>query len=390
MHGARAARQKPNETCACGSGAKFKRCCGAKRAAAAPAAGAPRLAHAAAPAPGANAAAVPWLEEEMRRLAQEACAAVHAGNWPRVSRRSVSALLLVGDAFCAGAAASDAVAVQLTSRAVGMLSFLAMPDIQRMQLGHFRHDEAEDACLRCLALLTPPHTFWARGLTCLTHAAWRDVPLGANDVRITLAPAVAHAVSQQGRLSDAHRGLATVYTFAQRRLDEAHACLLRALAAAAAEPPSPARQRRRAQVYLDCGNLVGRCEIGGVNWQAEAAPAGRQSCSSLTERMAPPAQLARTQPSGLRCAGWHAPAWMPWRKRVRQPQRVRALPSARTRSVTLSWRRTRASGRTAALAARRRHRQWCCATARSAAQTRLRRSGRGCFAWLRTATLPLR
>jgi hypothetical protein len=183
----------------------------------------------------------------------------------------VSALLLVGDAFCAGAAASDADAVQLTSRAVGMLSFLAMPDIQRMQLGHYRHDEAEDACLRCLALLTPPHTFWARGLTCLTHAAWRDAPLGANDVRITLAPAVAHAVaSQEGMLSGAHRGLATVYTFAQRRPAEAHACLLRALAAVAAEPPGPARQRRRAQVYLDCGNLVGRCEIGGADWQVEA------------------------------------------------------------------------------------------------------------------------
>jgi hypothetical protein len=159
----------------------------------------------------------------------------------------------------------------LVSVVASALALLASPDIRRMQLGHFRHAEAEDACLRCLALLTPPHTFWARGLTCLTHAAWRDAPLGPDDVRITLAPAVAHAVaSQEGRLSDAHRGLSAVYTFAQRPPAEAHACMLRALAAVADEPPSPARQRRRAQVYLDCGNLVGRCKIGGADWQAEA------------------------------------------------------------------------------------------------------------------------
>jgi hypothetical protein len=112
---------------------------------------------------------------------------------------------------------------------------------------------AEDCHARALSLLLPPHApFWARAITTLTHAAWRDTPLG-RDARCVVAPAVALELSSRV-LRTTHTDMGLAYSRAGGRAADAAAAFERALAALAREPPGPERDVTAAGLHENIGN----------------------------------------------------------------------------------------------------------------------------------------
>jgi hypothetical protein len=222
-------KQKPNELCACGSGAKHKKCCAAK------------------PAPAPAATARGTVPAEMHRLYLEGRAAQQANEWSRAQRRATSALLAGGEAVCAGHAVSAALCERFGFVFAVLISVQCHPG--RCLLG-----EAQDCYARSLAMLLPPYTFWARALTTLSHAGWRDTPLGADDVRITL-PA---ALVRDAPWSHLHLTMADAFRLVGRT-DDAIACYERTLAALVLEPEQRRNVHQMASILQNLGGQHEHC-----------------------------------------------------------------------------------------------------------------------------------
>jgi hypothetical protein len=116
--------------------------------------------------------------------------------------------------------------------------------------------DAANCYERFMSVFLPPHAFWARGITRFAHASWRDTPLGADDVRITLTPAAVRAVaptedggSHGVTMSKLHGNMAITLSYGgPERNAYAIACYERALAALRAGlPRSAARDLREAK-----------------------------------------------------------------------------------------------------------------------------------------------
>jgi hypothetical protein len=264
MKAAAGGKQKPNEACGCGSGAKFKKCCGGAGASAAAAheRAAPQPAGAAAAA----AAAAPPREqhhhpspEALNRTFAEAGEAVEAGEWARALRRVAAVLSPAGVALAAahthhaGERAPWSVA-QMAEVARVVVRCLNYACTAQSQPGRPLLGDACDAHARALAILTPPHTFWARALTCLTHAAWRDAPLDAADERVTLPPAVTGPLCCK-LLSATHECMAEGYGRLHGHAADAIAAYERAVAALALERPGAARDYRESNHLQSIGHL---------------------------------------------------------------------------------------------------------------------------------------
>jgi hypothetical protein len=131
--------------------------------------------------------------------------------------------------------------------------------------------DAVNSYERMLAVFQPPHTFWARGITRLAHARWRDAPLDDDDVRVTLPPAIVRdvvpteddATGDGGvTMSKLHGNMATTLSFGgPERNDYAIACYESAIAALRAGLPScaardlrEARYQKAMAVLHECGN----------------------------------------------------------------------------------------------------------------------------------------
>jgi hypothetical protein len=285
----RGAKQKPNEACACGSGAKYKKCCAGR----APLAAAPpaRAAGVAAHAAGGSSASLVDAVNAVKRYLHEASNAHEAADTPRALRRLSAALALSGTALgaCAAGApgATSFVAGFVTdgvARAPGEDAGRAQPltvadvvledavqaldFVTALHAGAGRLSDAEDAHARCLALLTPPHAIWAHGLCTLSHAAWRDAPCGAADVRIGLSPDAVRPIAIK-LLSGIHLNMGLAYSAAQR-LPEALRSYQRALAALAAHAPGSERDLVECSLWENCGNVWARGAMPAAPAQAAA------------------------------------------------------------------------------------------------------------------------
>jgi hypothetical protein len=237
-------KQKPNELCACGSGDKYKKCCAAR--AALPVAGAARR-HAA-PAE----TVVDSVPPDMERLYREGCAAQQAGEWARAQRRATSALLAGGAWLCAGHVADAVLCWRFRC------TFTLLLEVQ----GHPGRclGEAQDCYARSLAMLYPPRTFWVRALTTLAHAGWRDTPLGADDVRITLPAAMFDSMLRTGLsgLSALHLPMAEAFKLAAGHSEDAIVCYERTMEALALEPENH-RSFQMAHYLQNIGMLHETC-----------------------------------------------------------------------------------------------------------------------------------
>jgi tetratricopeptide (TPR) repeat protein len=262
----RPARQKPNEACGCGSGKKHKKCCGG----------------ASANAPGAAADAFDGLDaatsacmEEIDRLMAEREAAAEAGEWARAKRRATSAVAIAGDGLARGSL-DTAVSTTLAYQTARCLAHALDGALQAQ--GRPVISELEDVHARICALLEPPHRFWARGLTRLSHARWRDAPLDEQDVRLELPAAVAaHFASLW--LRNAHASLGLAY-MACGRLADMVACYERALAACAQEPPGEDRELAAAELHF----FLGQCLLPS---QPDRARACFHAALAAAERAGP-------------------------------------------------------------------------------------------------------
>ncbi len=257
-------QQKPNELCACGSAHKFKKCCGAPLAAAAAAAAVP-------PAPPPDASTGESSAPDIMRLYDEAVAASEAvpQQWGRLLRRCTALLALLSDEVL------SAHTPQGSCPAAATFLDLALCCLKNCTNAHAQPGrpalvKAEDCRARALAILLPPHSFYARGVLCLTHAAWRDTPLDASDARITVAPeAVAPLVLKH--LSAAHGALARGYTRCHTRPAAAIAAYEAANAALRAEPRSAKRHLRESSNWECQGHshaLAGRKDAAQACYDA--------------------------------------------------------------------------------------------------------------------------
>jgi tetratricopeptide (TPR) repeat protein len=266
-------KQKPNDACGCGSGAKFKKCCGGSSSAAAAAGrggghgggggffGSPAASPLPPPPPAAARAA---LTADIARAFAESKAADAAGDLGRATRRCVTALSLAGDAWASGARAWS-----LVKDMVLYLTHLV--DLQSRQ---GRLDAAADCHARALALLLPPHApFWAHALTTISHAAWRDTPLHAADVRAAVAPGVARYVCAR-LLRRVYTDMGLAFSRAGGHAREAMGAYERALEALLAfEPAGAERDVSAAGLQENIGNqLLQRGELVacGVRYAAAA------------------------------------------------------------------------------------------------------------------------
>jgi hypothetical protein len=189
---AAAKKQKPNDACACKSGLKYKRCC-AGGGALTPAAGGtqPAAAGGAQPASGSRSNQLNESTNKLKRLMHEATVAEEEeGDLPRAVRRVTAAVAVAGELLLACARVPGATGLRMTTTgsdgavlvrnttyddvafegAVVSLDFLVSLNARVGSLV-----AAEDALARVVALLCPPHQFYVRGLTTMSHAAWRTL-----------------------------------------------------------------------------------------------------------------------------------------------------------------------------------------------------------------------
>jgi hypothetical protein len=237
----RSARQKPNEACGCGSGKKHKKCCAASADAPVAAAEAPS-------AQDDRDAAARACIEDIERLLAESRAASVAGEWARVVRRATRALAVAGDGLALGRLDADTIATLANGAAI---CFVQVLDASRH--GRPVLSEMEDVHARACALLEPPHRFWARGLTRLSHARWRDAPLDEQDALLQLPARL--AVHFVARLRGAHTALGGAYAVCDRSADMV-ACYRRALEACAQAPPGEDRELSAAFLHHNLGQAL--------------------------------------------------------------------------------------------------------------------------------------
>jgi tetratricopeptide (TPR) repeat protein len=248
------AKQKPNEACACGSGRKFKRCCGGGALSHAPPPP-PQPAAAAAAPRGAGETPRAFLSRELAlpavaRLLAEARAAQATKHWPRAARRVAAALALLGDALCAcGTQRGDAPAGPVL---LGDAVYCFLLAIQA-HTHSGRLAEAEDCYARALALLQA-RPFWAKAMLCAAHTRWRDdAPLDEADVRVALPPPEDAAQLLRG----VHGGMGLAYLQHGERSEAARAALEAGLDALEEEPPGSARDYAAAVLMENLGNSHG-------------------------------------------------------------------------------------------------------------------------------------
>jgi hypothetical protein len=171
----KAAKQKPNDVCACGSAKKFKKCCGA---------GGGVVGGASAPG-GGGSSSLEANRQQLKPLLQSALAASVTADWGSTLRRCERALRFAGDSLCAaGDASRCATAASGVLESVQQLLLLAAS----AHLHQKEHAAADECIARACVVATSPATFWARALTSLTHAAWRTERLLEDDERLTVLP----------------------------------------------------------------------------------------------------------------------------------------------------------------------------------------------------------
>ena len=186
------AAQKPNAACACGSGAKHKKCCGrAESQAPAGAAGGSQLS-------SAQRAAL----MEYNKLMDAAADAADAGDRARAAKLQARA-----------APYAAAAGLEQAHELVLLLS---------VQIGHlYRENDfagAVDCGARALAMLLPPHRYFPAALATFTHANWRDTPLDAADAAVTLPPEMVERARRE-TLSQVHGALGNAYSRNLRVMD---------------------------------------------------------------------------------------------------------------------------------------------------------------------------
>lgn len=266
-----AGKQKPNDACACGSGGKFKKCCGAANSAAnAAAAAAPRARPAGAPVPLSPAGRV-QLKNDIQRAYAEAQAADEAADLARATRRCVTGLALVADAWSDGAGAAS-----IVQQTVLFLHLLV-----ELYSRQNRLSQAEDAHARAERLLErPSRLFWVRALTTVTFAAWReDEPMPPVDSRCIVPLESALARENEELLHRLHTNLGLAYSRAGGRMPQAIAAYEAALSALLARvPPSPDRDVSAAALHENIGNQY------ITNSELEAGAACYEKASRLLAR----------------------------------------------------------------------------------------------------------
>jgi hypothetical protein len=259
-------KQKPNDACGCGSGKKHKKCCGAGGPAGGSDGGGGGGGFA---VPSASSLPPPPLSADITRALDELQAADAAGDLARATRRGVTALSLAGEAWASGARAPS-----LVADAERSLTYLV--DLQSRQ---GRLAAAADCHARTLALLLPPHApFWARALTTLTHAAWRDTLLPAADGRPDVRAAVQSAVARHvcaGKLRNAHTEMGLAFSRAGGHAREAMNAYTHALEALLVfDQPGPERDVTAAGLQENIGNQllhVGELRAAQVRYDAASA-----------------------------------------------------------------------------------------------------------------------
>jgi hypothetical protein len=237
----KSAKQKPNDACACGSGKKHKKCCGAGG--------------------GGSANALQADRQKLEPLLQSAQAASASADWASTLRRCERALRFAGGWLCAAGAQRSSAAAQCVLGDVLQLLLLAAS----AHMHQNEHAAADDCIARARVVATAPASFWARSLTSLTHASWRTERL-EDDVRLMLLapPSVlrhtlghtAHMYGQHGRFAEgvatydealevlAHEEPGQARDLQHSWLCDNKSCLLTSLARRAPDEPQRACSRR--------------------------------------------------------------------------------------------------------------------------------------------------
>ncbi len=232
MRAMRAAKQKPNDACACGSGAKHKKCCGtAQKLAAAEAAR--RLSRgdadedeALSQLTGAQRAA----RTQHLETVNEALEAERAGDIRRAAKLCALSLPMLLPLGPAGT-------LDLVTALIFQLEYLSKLEQLAASI---------DCAERALAVLLPPHSFYPAALATLSHAAWRDTPLDATDARVTLALERVAPVARK-MLAVLYTGLGCVFSRGMRSA-KAIEQFEKALDALALEPLGPARDMKESSI----------------------------------------------------------------------------------------------------------------------------------------------
>jgi tetratricopeptide (TPR) repeat protein len=185
-------------------------------------------------------------------------AATAAGELQRAANRCVTGLALAGDAFADG--------VHAPALVLCLVRFLDR--LLQLHSRQGRLADASDCHARALHLLSPQQPpFWARGITCVSHAGWRDTPLNARDVLCDAPPSVNMCLLLQRELGVSfvrrlHTELGLALARAGGHTHEAQAAYEEALAALAAEPPGPARDCEASILHNNIGNqMLARSEL---------------------------------------------------------------------------------------------------------------------------------
>lgn len=182
----------------------------------------------------------------IKRLNDEANAADEAGDLARATRRCVSGLALLGDAWCDGGCNWE-----IVERTVGFLHTLVEMYSRQGQLA-----AAEDCHARGVRVLAlPPQPFWARALTTPGFAAWRDdKPMPPGDARCLIPLDVARDVNP-ALLHHLHTNMGLAYSRADGQMRRSIAAYEDARKALFARVPAgPDRDITEAAVFHNVGN----------------------------------------------------------------------------------------------------------------------------------------
>ena len=263
-----AAKQKPNDACACGSGAKFKRCCGG---AAQPSGLSTPQTRPGVPAPLSLAERV-QLAERIRTAFIEAKAAEDTGDLGRATRRCVTGLSLCANAWGDGAGAPS-----LMQQTLLYLDYLVELYSRQGRLA-----DAVDCHERALRLLASPPTtpFWARALLTVSNTAWRDDrPLPPVDARCTVTSETAQGL-RPSLLQELYSSMGLAYARFGSHEAQALTAFQASLDALLKETASPDRDITAAALHENMGNLhasMGNLAACVACYDAAAALLARES-----------------------------------------------------------------------------------------------------------------
>lgn len=183
-------KQKPNEACACGSGAKHKKCCFGKAEQAPASAGVPRP-----PVQNAEQAMCRKMAAQVAILSRDALDADAAGDFRKAFRKIEAALPFVAVVATSAASSHNTIRAMLSNFTFAIEYASRNGDLAG----------AENAAERALALLTAPYGaplgVYPAALGTLSHAGWRDTPADPKEVRVQVNAAALAAVARDMMLS---------------------------------------------------------------------------------------------------------------------------------------------------------------------------------------------